>query len=1830
MINKVGPNEQKNIRMGNWDHVPPEDTTQLCSWEGKSGTRSTNPCSSSIPLAVDPDIEWLAHSNGVGHKILRAQGYEPGRGLGVNLQGRPQPISHKNLGVTIEINEFGGIKGGKAYSRTGLGYYSSKSQAPDKDAGTTGDRDPIKSKPQRQRDYVKTFSNYTEKGNEEDIYDAEDKHGIHISQTQFGLGVEPPCEDLITAEPICESMETKMSVNSLMAVGSTVLEAPQIKRNIPVFNTSSGEWHMEVISGMDRPKKEDVVYILQMLNLGGQKCLTFYDTGATCNIILGDLAEKLELPPVTGMKLNLRGIGNKAVWSPYGTYEFRIGPTKNTGKDVHLYVEGMPEITGYISEIDLKEIINEAMQNKTIAEGLANEKLPDKIGGTPVSLLIGLNQTEIMPVLRFTLPCGLAVFESQIADVNGSFWCFGGPHHSVTRINKLAKGLPYEQSIKLLREVVGAYIRSPYLQISRNHGIEENEIVPGVSCVKTGQKWGDDHSEANLCECQDVSHSNRQIDRSHHIHAVNTSKKRPTLAKLRIYEDQEDLGQDIAARCEDCATCTKCSHSARSRMISLQEEMEQEAIEKSIRLDLQNKQVKVGLPFTRSPVEHLKKLHHDKDSNFGQASKMFKANCRRIQDPKVRESLTQTKNELVKSGFMVKLQDLQPHQRKIIDEAGFRHFMPWTVAQKPASTSTKYRFAVDASITGLNEILAKGTNNLNKIEDILVRNRCKKYVWSSDVTKLYNQLKLEDQALPYGLFLFNDELNPDIPPEIYVMLVAWYGVSSTGNQASAALLRLATELQAEFPLARKIIERDMFVDDAFPGSNCKQEREHQIDQVRSCLDRGGFKLKFVVKSGEKPDPSVVDDKGRLKVLGYYWHPESDMMSPGFDELNFNKKRKGAKKPNPFPVKTEEDLNRLMEPMRLTKRMVASKMAEIFDPLGMLEAYKVQWKLDCQVLTQYGWDQVLPAEINEYFKERCKELVALSEVKWPRCVIHQGATDPCSIRLIGTADAAQSAAGAAIYACSKLGDDTFSCYLLTARSRLVAKTIPRNELEGVRLMAESMAKVIGALDGIRVESHYFTDSTIAMCWCSNMTLKLKMYVRSRVAEVRRNILGPKFRDMGEATPLYHIEGDMNPADLLTKPNGITPSALTPDHRWFVGDDWMRQCTSKLPGMSYEELSISGAQREEMSREFFKEPIIIKDSSEEEPEIGYVSLVQQGLAGTNNRSSPELRIHCPGCVQEETPCYGIHDLFEWDHCDYCICDPNDAWEQIMIIQNASGSSLGHMMLHFGWLKGMRILSQAIRFALTLQHRCHEQSEGIDAECMLCRFSEANPGEDSNLRLYQDLAVEMVLREESRRLKGILPKTRLVEYYEKEGILMYRSRLAHQFSEHDLERSPIPFFDQREIREELPVIGSDSELYLAYVNYIHFKVRRHAGVDSTLNEITQMFWPINNPKKLISRVRNQCSRCRIIERKAAELRMQSHPQERTLIAPPFFASQMDVVFGFKAQIHDKARRSIDMWALIICCLVTGATNILVMEGLATRHVIQALERHSARYAVPRKVYVDNGTNLVKLRDVSFSLRDFSFNLLDACGIEVLVSVAKAHEDQGRVERRVRELRASLEKLRDSVPPPKTHIAWETTFAQISNQLNDLPMAKSGRSRIQDPFWDVITPNRLILGRNNNRSLQGRMKIDYGSDLNLLVWKNEKIMTAWFKIFSDRIHHLMPRQKKWLTSSKIEKGDVVLFLVGDAKYDKDERWRLGQVDEVISPTRLRIKYYLSVSAQKGVMKTLERRPRQVSLVTKCSEAGTHSPKLLTEGSTEGESHSEILKGYNLRPKRHQSVTTK
>ena len=56
---------------------------------------------------------------------------------------------------------------------------------------------------------------------------------------------------------------------------------------------------------------------------------------------------------------------------------------------------------------------------------------------------------------------------------------------------------------------------------------------------------------------------------------------------------------------------------------------------------------------------------------------------------------------------------------------------------------------VDPSMTGLNQTLAKGENTIGNMLNILLQ--CLIEEFASDISKLYNQLRLEYSALPFSL-----------------------------------------------------------------------------------------------------------------------------------------------------------------------------------------------------------------------------------------------------------------------------------------------------------------------------------------------------------------------------------------------------------------------------------------------------------------------------------------------------------------------------------------------------------------------------------------------------------------------------------------------------------------------------------------------------------------------------------------------------------------------------------------------------------------------------------------------------------------------------------------------------------------------------------------------------------------------------------------------------------------------------------------------------------------------------------------------------------------------
>ena len=84
-----------------------------------------------------------------------------------------------------------------------------------------------------------------------------------------------------------------------------------------------------------------------------------------------------------------------------------------------------------------------------------------------------------------------------------------------------------------------------------------------------------------------------------------------------------------------------------------------------------------------------------------------------------------------------------------------------------------------------------------------------------------------------------------------------------------------------------------------------------------------------------------------------------------------------------------------------------------------------------------------------------------------------------------------------------------------------------------------------------------------------------------------------------------------------------------------------------------------------------------------------------------------------------------------------------------------------------------------------------------------------------------------------------------------------------------------------------------------------------------------------------------------------MAEHPESRTILAPPFYHAMMDIAFNFSGKTHKKSRISVKIYALVIVCNMTGATNILALEGLETADVIQALERHASRHGIPAVIF-------------------------------------------------------------------------------------------------------------------------------------------------------------------------------------------------------------------------------------------------------------------------------------
>ena len=119
------------------------------------------------------------------------------------------------------------------------------------------------------------------------------------------------------------------------------------------------------------------------------------------------------------------------------------------------------------------------------------------------------------------------------------------------------------------------------------------------------------------------------------------------------------------------------------------------------------------------------------------------------------------------------------------------------------------------------------------------------------------------------------------------------------------------------------------------------------------------------------------------------------------------------------------------------------------------------------------------------------------------------------------------------------------------------------------------------------------------------------------------------------------------------------------------------------------------------------------------------------------------------------------------------------------------------------------------------------------------------------------------------------------------------------------------------------------------------------------------------------------------------------------------------------------------------------------------------------------------------------------------------------------------------------------------VENAYNSVPIGYSyDRDQDNTSMLKIICPNMLRMGRTNQRTLEGPIRLARGA--RELLTKVEELYDAWFKVWQDTVVPKLIFQPKWYDGHRdLQEGDLVYFQKKESKLDN--KWTVGKVDQVV-----------------------------------------------------------------------------
>ena len=350
--------------------------------------------------------------------------------------------------------------------------------------------------------------------------------------------------------------------------------------------------------------------------------------------------------------------------------------------------------------------------------------------------------------------------------------------------------------------------------------------------------------------------------------------------------------------------------------------------------------------------------------------------------------------------------------------------------------------------------------------------------------------------------------------------------------------------------------------------------------------------------------------------------------------------------------------------------------------------------------------------------------------------------------------------------------------------------------------------------------------------------------------------------------------------------------------------------------------------------------------------------------------------------------------------------------------------------------------------------------------------------------------------------------------------------------------------------PMCDRYSPVSYSCMIYSHHRLTHHRNSIATLRESRNLVYVMRG-RDLANEIRENCSFCKRFRARLIEVEMGKLHQSRLTCAPAFYTAQVDLFGKYLASCEHNHRATVPVWGVIFKDPSSGAIAIYGMAKYSTGAFINAYTRHSSRYGHPLKLFVDAGSQLIKAcKDMELSWIDLTSTLNSqfGVGIEHVVCTTGSHAAHGIVERSVLEVKRLLNVTYKGI---KLDLyGYDTAFTFIANELNSLPLCLGSKYENLE-HSDLITPSRLLLGRNNQRAPSGYPRL---SSRSRQVDQLDSVHRAWWETWkTEKIVDYIPAPSKWHKNSRPPQvGDVVVFIRDEAVLG-ESLWKLGMIDSLI-----------------------------------------------------------------------------